>query len=239
VGDRRYVAVSGPPGSGKSTLAPMVADGLVLPLLAKDTIKEALLPATPAAGVEASRRAGQAAMEVLFALAADSPTGAVLEANFHRTLAAPSILGLPGRTLEVFCRCDREVARRRYRARAGGRDPGHFDAARSDEEIWHDEVNRPVVGGWPVVEVDTNGPVALAELLGRLADLWRGTGAGPPGQGRAETFSLPYRCVWPAELDLMARIADRRLRVGWGGRRHEPFTSESTSHVSVWERPGR
>ncbi len=173
MGERRYVAVSGPPGSGKSTLAPLVAGELGLPLLSKDTIKESLLRSMPAADVEASRRAGQAAMEVLFARAADAPTGAVLEANFHRTPAAPSMLSLPGRRLEVFCRCDPKVAWRRYRARASGRDPGHFDAARSDEEIWHDEVNRPVAGGWPVVEVDTNGPVSLEELSRRLRALLR------------------------------------------------------------------
>ena len=57
------------------------------------------------------------------------------------------------------------------------------------------------------------------------------------GEGRAETFSMPYRYVWPAELDLMARIAGLRLRERWGGWRREPFTSESTSHVSVWESP--
>jgi len=173
VGDRRYVVVSGPPGSGKSTLAPDVAGALALPLVAKDTIKEALLRSMPAADVEASRRAGRAAMEVVFAVAAVSPVGAVLEANFHRTLAAPSILALPGRTLEVFCRCDHEVARRRYRARESARDPGHFDAARSDEEIWHDDVSQPVAGGWPVVEVDTNGPVVLDDLLGRLRHVLR------------------------------------------------------------------
>lgn len=59
------------------------------------------------------------------------------------------------------------------------------------------------------------------------------------GEGRAETFSMPYRYVWPAELDLMARIAGLRLRERWGGWRREPFTSESTSHVSVWEKPDR
>ena len=57
------------------------------------------------------------------------------------------------------------------------------------------------------------------------------------GGGRAETFSVPYRYVWPAELDLMARIAGLRLRERWGGWHHEPFTSESGKHVSVWEKP--
>ena len=54
--------------------------------------------------------------------------------------------------------------------------------------------------------------------------------------GRAEVFSMPFRYVWPAELDLMARMAGMTLRERWGGWRREPFTSESTTHVSVWEK---
>ncbi|HXZ62075.1 MAG TPA: class I SAM-dependent methyltransferase [Acidimicrobiales bacterium] len=57
--------------------------------------------------------------------------------------------------------------------------------------------------------------------------------------GAAETFSVPFRFVWPAELDLMARLAGLSLRERWGGWRREPFTSDSPLHVSVWEkRPG-
>ena len=55
-------------------------------------------------------------------------------------------------------------------------------------------------------------------------------------EGRAKTFSMPFRYVWPAELDLMARIAGMRLRERWSGWRREPFTGRSTSHVSVWEK---
>ena len=113
VGDRLYVVVSGPPGSGKSTLAPNLAGELALPLLAKDRIKEALLASIPVTDVEGSRRIGRAAMEVLFALASESPAGAVLEANFHRTVSASSIGALPGPTVEVFCRCAEDVARQR------------------------------------------------------------------------------------------------------------------------------
>jgi SAM-dependent methyltransferase len=51
-----------------------------------------------------------------------------------------------------------------------------------------------------------------------------------------EAASTPFRYVWPAELDLMARLACMRLRERWSGWKREPFTSESRKHVSVWER---
>ena len=53
---------------------------------------------------------------------------------------------------------------------------------------------------------------------------------------KVEVFSPPFRYVWPAELDLMARLAGMTLRERWGGWQREPFTSESTIHVSVWEK---
>jgi SAM-dependent methyltransferase len=55
--------------------------------------------------------------------------------------------------------------------------------------------------------------------------------------GRVERVSIPFRYVWPAELDLMAELAGMRLRERWSGWGREPFTSESRSHVSVWEKP--
>ena len=45
------------------------------------------------------------------------------------------------------------------------------------------------------------------------------------------------RYAWPAELDLMARLAGLRLEQRWGGWMREPFTAASTQHVSVYERP--
>jgi SAM-dependent methyltransferase len=55
--------------------------------------------------------------------------------------------------------------------------------------------------------------------------------------GTVERLSIPFRYAWPSELDLMAQLAGMRLRSRWGGWRREPFTSESTKHVSVWEKP--
>jgi SAM-dependent methyltransferase len=55
--------------------------------------------------------------------------------------------------------------------------------------------------------------------------------------GRFEKLSIPFRYVWPAELDLMARLAGMTLRERWSGWKGEPFTSESTKLVAVWEKP--
>jgi SAM-dependent methyltransferase len=54
--------------------------------------------------------------------------------------------------------------------------------------------------------------------------------------GELEVVSMPFRYVWPSELDLMARLAGMTLRGRWSGWKREPFTSESTKHVSVWEK---
>ena len=49
---------------------------------------------------------------------------------------------------------------------------------------------------------------------------------------------MPFRYVWPAELDLMARLAGMTLRERWSGWKREPFTSTSEKLVAVWEKPG-
>jgi SAM-dependent methyltransferase len=54
--------------------------------------------------------------------------------------------------------------------------------------------------------------------------------------GKLERISMPFRYVWPAELDLMARLGGMTLRERWSGWKREPFTSESRKHVSVWEK---
>jgi hypothetical protein len=55
--------------------------------------------------------------------------------------------------------------------------------------------------------------------------------------GALESFSSPHRYVWPAELDLMARLAGLTLRERWSDWTRAPFTSDSRAHVSVWAKP--
>jgi SAM-dependent methyltransferase len=52
--------------------------------------------------------------------------------------------------------------------------------------------------------------------------------------GRPEYTVVPFRYAWPAELDLMARLAGLRLEERWADWNRQPFTGESRSHVSVW-----
>jgi SAM-dependent methyltransferase len=54
--------------------------------------------------------------------------------------------------------------------------------------------------------------------------------------GQLETFSSPHRYLWPSELDLMAKIAGLKLRERWSNWQREPFTSDSSMHISVWEK---
>ena len=58
------------------------------------------------------------------------------------------------------------------------------------------------------------------------------------GEGRtAELFRSPHRYIWPAELDLMGRLAGFTLEsrhADWAGTE---FTAESRSHVSTYRIP--
>lgn len=51
-------------------------------------------------------------------------------------------------------------------------------------------------------------------------------------------LSIPFRYAWPAELDLMARLAGMDLEHRWGGWNGDAFSNTSTRHISVWRKPG-
>lgn len=48
---------------------------------------------------------------------------------------------------------------------------------------------------------------------------------------------LPMRYAWPAEIDLMARLAGLELESRWGGWDRSPFTAQSRMHISVYRKP--
>lgn len=158
--------VSGGPAAGKSTLARQLAAELGLPLIAKDTIKDAIATVWVVPDVETSRRVGRAAVAVVLAVAEDVGS-AVLDSVWHRTYAAPQLAALNA-VVEVFCSCDRAVLQARFAARVPTRAAGHHDGDRTEDELWNDETCTPVAGGWPVIEVDTAGPVDVPALAARV-----------------------------------------------------------------------
>ncbi|MEO3752729.1 class I SAM-dependent methyltransferase [Streptomyces sp. B6B3] len=56
-------------------------------------------------------------------------------------------------------------------------------------------------------------------------------------EGHTATFRSPHRYVWPAELDLMARLAGLIRTERWADWSESPFTDTSTTQISVWQKP--
>jgi predicted kinase len=165
---RRVVLVSGVPGAGKSTIAGPLAAELGFGLLGKDTIKEVLadaleLSAGEAAG--ASRRLGAAAMELMWALAANLPA-VVLDANFwvDDERLPGRVRALSAGPVEVHCACPAELAAQRYRDRSRRLHPVHAQGAgASPGPEAFARSGRPA-GIGPVLTVDTAGPVDVPAL---------------------------------------------------------------------------
>jgi len=94
-------------------------------------------------------------------------------------------------------------------------DRGHRVAATS---ITIDEVRLEVATHDPVEQVTTSQQIAI----------------GPDG---IRLYPVVIRYAYPAELDLMARLAGLRLRQRWAEWDRTPFTTSATKHISVWGRP--
>lgn len=186
--------VSGAPGAGKSSLAVPLAAALGFALVSKDRIKESLHdglagPAEP--DLAWSRRLGAAAMELLWAMAADAPA-VVVEANFrpHDEYQRMRLSALAaGRaTVEAYCACPPEVAVRRYNERGRATHPVHV--LRSLPLSAMAEYDRPV-GIGSLVTVDTTLPLDPASTA---ATVLRQLDAPAPGlQQSGPMFPRPFR----------------------------------------------
>jgi predicted kinase len=157
---KTLVVITGPPGSGKTTLAIPLARDLQLPLIAKDTIKEALFESLGTGDLAWSQRLGAATFKIMFAVAGAAPA-AVLEAPFSAR-AVPDLLELCERPVEVHCRCPADEIIRRYGSRT--RHPGHLDHQRLDSINAAASEAGPLGLGGPLLEVDTSSPVDVAEV---------------------------------------------------------------------------
>lgn len=55
--------------------------------------------------------------------------------------------------------------------------------------------------------------------------------------GETQRLTIPFRYAWPAEMDLMAQMAGLTLESRWADWNQTAFTSTSTSHISIWQKP--
>jgi predicted kinase len=166
------VVVQGPPAAGKTTVARALAAQLRLPLIAKDTIKEALFDGLGAGNLEWSRRLGEATYLALLALVEDSiEAGAslVLEGNFVRGSELEARLAaLHARFVQVHCSAPLQLLVERYESR--DRHPGHVDTQRIEalREAVETGRHEPLDLPGETIRVDTSGPVDLTALTERI-----------------------------------------------------------------------
>jgi predicted kinase len=170
-----HLVVSGAPASGKSTVATAIGRTFRLPVLSLDVVKETLADSLGLGGEEWSNSLGDAAAEVVFRLALDSP-GSVAEGWWRRERRNQAIEVFAGR-LEVFCTCDPEVAVARAAARIGdARHPIHRDVINPRMlEPLADVVAATVPLGLDdgLIEVDTTDGVELGTVLDHVRWLAR------------------------------------------------------------------
>jgi predicted kinase len=164
------VYVSGAPGSGKTSLAVPLAAELGYALVTKDRIKETLHDALGAPEPDRawSRRLGAAAMELMWALAADAPA-VVIEANFrpHSEYERTKLSALAARPVEVHCACPPELAVERYNTRVTH--PVHVVTTVQLETMA--EWDRPV-GIGALVTVDTTVPADVSTVAAAIRDCY-------------------------------------------------------------------
>ena len=155
---------------------------LGLPLISKDTVKEALFDALGTGDLEWSQTLGRAAHLVMYSVAREARS-AVLESHFWRGVAEDDLRALGRPLVQVYCRCPIELAVERYLQRASSPDrhPGHLPEHQSDEvtRSWREAVALPLALDGPIVEVLTTEPVDVAILASKIRSVW------PSGAERA------------------------------------------------------
>ncbi len=161
------IVVSGAPGTGKSTIANALAAELRLPLLAIDTIKEALADLLGLGDEDWSDRLGEAAAEVVFRLSAQFPA-AIAEGWWRRERRDRALAEFAG-AVEVFCYCDPQLASSRMSSRLDTeRHPIHRDminrevirSSAADHAAVLAAAVTPLGLGAALVRVDTGQPAA-------------------------------------------------------------------------------
>src|SRR5262249_963591 len=136
-------------------------------------------------------------------------------------VAFNTFFGLPSQDAQV--RCFARVASRLT-------DDGVFVIEAFVPDVTRFDTWQPVA----VVHMGVDGLQPEAPVPDPLTQQVRSQHVVLSSGGGAQLYPVQLRYAWPSELDLMARLADLRLRDRWDGWDKGPFTASSTSHVSVY-----
>lgn len=179
---RRAVLVNGVPASGKSTVARALAADLSCPLLALDTVKEALFGQLGIGDREYNRKMGRASYAAIWALVSEFPRDAVVVVDawfgfqpldvLRQHLARAEI----GVVVEIWCHAPADVIAQRYTDRALARHAGHLGLEYVPELRELAGRAGPTRLG-TVIDVDTSQPVAWETLHGAVAAALRADAA--------------------------------------------------------------
>jgi shikimate kinase len=171
-----FIVVTGLPGAGKTTVGRELAASLRVPFLDKDDFLDDLLDQSKRP-LEQRPKLSRSA-DVAFEAQARLKEEAVLVSFWRRPELSLSS-GTPTEWIaeladpvELWCRCDPDVAVARFRARR--RHPGHGDDHRSHEELIQqfEQLGRlgPIDVGRLVI-VDTGYEVVVDDLAAKIRDL--------------------------------------------------------------------
>jgi glucokinase len=170
---RTAILVNGVPASGKSTVSRRLSAELSLPLLALDTVKEALFAELGTGDRLHNRRFGRASYGAIWALVGAFPVDAAVVVDAWFGFQPPELLldhlnrAEVARVIEIWCWAPAEVIAQRYTDRAGQRHAGHLGLDYVPELRLLAERARPL-GIGPAISVDTSRTVPWADVIGRV-----------------------------------------------------------------------
>jgi glucokinase len=182
---RHAILINGVPASGKSTVGQALALRLGLPLLALDTVKEALFSELGTGDRLYNRRMGRASFAAIWALIGAFPPGStvLVDAWFgfqpvdfltgHLAAAQAAV------ACEIWCHADPAVIAERYLDRCASRPIGHLGPEYAPELQALAERAAPL-GLSPVIRLDTGKPADIASLAAQLAATLSGPEADHP-----------------------------------------------------------